>query len=315
MEKQEYPEYSSAGGPRGGPGQIGFSVQGPPPPSYAAHANQARPPYSYGPNQARPPPHTYGPNHARPPYDAYGPNHARPPYDAYGPNHARPPHGAYGQPEHASPHYDVYGASHQAHGNHARPPPPNMCGNSHPHPNQARPLPHSAYGQPEHARPPNVHGNNLAHGNSKPGSINIPLINPLKPQNGFSMAVPPSLKTKLQASGGIETWKTFIQELNEVLSKIPGSVVKGIAGFGLVKLATLGISKKSYGAYQSHVVDKGMDLVERYNCDKFSAMGLVVHLNVADSEAKSACNDCSKQEKACKHAEDAQTLVLSVNYT
>ncbi|KAJ2851053.1 hypothetical protein IWW36_001400 [Coemansia brasiliensis] len=337
LERSNVDESSRAAGVQ--PGQIGFSVpQQAPPPSYDAygssqarppydaygtnqtHANQARPYYdAYGANQAhsnqsRPPPHSmYGNNyeaHANqarpPPHNMYGNSQARPPYDAYGAN----------QEAHANqarPHYDVYGAN-QAYPNQARPPAHNLYVNSHgAHANQARPPPHSPHGASHEA-----HANQMRpppHSASDTQPISIPLVNPLKPQNGFSMAVPPRLKAKLQAAKeGLLTWDTFMQELNEVMSKIPGSMVKGIAGFGLVRLATLGISSKSYGMYENHVVDKGMDVVEKYNCDKFAALGISVSLRAVDSDAaKSKCNDCSKHDRACKHVENAKTLVLIVN--
>ncbi|KAJ2851052.1 hypothetical protein IWW36_001399 [Coemansia brasiliensis] len=159
--------------------------------------------------------------------------------------------------------------------------------------------------------------------------ISIPLVNPLKPQNGFSMAVPPHLATMLRTDEGTRAWQKFMEELNEIMHKIPGSVAKGVAGFWLFNLATLGMAYRSCGMYENHVVDQAMHLVERYNCYQFASLGINVSLKTADYEgafgnSRDGYDGCSRHgrredarhhDPSCQHAGPEKTFVLIVNHT
>ncbi|KAJ2448104.1 hypothetical protein EV183_005592, partial [Coemansia sp. RSA 2336] len=109
----------------------------------------------------------------------------------------------------------------------------------------------------------------------------IPLVNPHRPQNGFSKAIPPHLPPE-----HAPIWLKFIEELNETLAKLPGTVTKELAGFWLFNVATLGMAWRSCGLYENRVVDQAMCLVEKYNCSVFADMNVSVSLKITDLGCK-----------------------------
>ncbi|KAJ2701053.1 hypothetical protein H4R19_005435 [Coemansia spiralis] len=52
------------------------------------------------------------------------------------------------------------------------------------------------------------------------------------------------------------------------------------ADFWLVSLVTLGLSRQACDRYEARVLDRAMELVERYNRAEFAAWGIVARLHV-----------------------------------
>ncbi|KAJ1777429.1 hypothetical protein LPJ62_006550 [Coemansia sp. RSA 2167] len=128
--------------------------------------------------------------------------------------------------------------------------------------------------------------------------IHLTLINPQRPNSGFSLAFPERLRALARSPIDHAKWLQFIQELNSVLAKAPGSVANGFANFWIVKVATLGTATHARNMYSDRVFNNAMELVEMYNQLVFSQSGLVARLKVVTgvtpSNASSGPNDNHK---------------------
>ncbi|KAJ1830979.1 hypothetical protein LPJ70_006808, partial [Coemansia sp. RSA 2708] len=70
--------------------------------------------------------------------------------------------------------------------------------------------------------------------------IRLPLINPMRPQSGFSQAMPERLRALTRRPIEQAKWSVFIEELNTQLKKTPGSLANGVSQYWITKVATLG---------------------------------------------------------------------------
>ncbi|KAJ2526593.1 hypothetical protein GGH20_003440 [Coemansia sp. RSA 1937] len=146
----------------------------------------------------------------------------------------------------------------------------------------------------------NSYQNNSGYNGPAPSteSIHLTLINPQRPNSGFSLAFPERLRALARSPIDHAKWLQFIQELNSVLAKAPGSVANGFANFWIVKVATLGTATHARNMYSDRVFNNAMELVEKYNQLVFSQSGLVARLKVVTgvtpSNASSGPNDNHK---------------------
>ncbi|KAJ1854029.1 hypothetical protein LPJ76_004363 [Coemansia sp. RSA 638] len=130
--------------------------------------------------------------------------------------------------------------------------------------------------------------------------IHLTLINPQRPNSGFSSAFPERLRALARSPIDQTKWLQFIQELNSVLAKAPGSVANGFADFWIVKLATLGTATHARNMYSDRVFNNAMELVEKYNQLVFAQPGLAARLKVVTNTAStsSSCNSNGGHKKA-----------------
>ncbi|KAJ1774494.1 hypothetical protein LPJ67_006821, partial [Coemansia sp. RSA 1938] len=128
----------------------------------------------------------------------------------------------------------------------------------------------------------NSYQNNSGYNGPAPSTepIHLTLINPQRPNSGFSSAFPERLRALARSPIDHAKWLHFIQELNSVLAKAPGSVANGFANFWIVKVATLGTATHARNMYSDRVFNNAMELVEKYNQLVFSQSGLVARLKV-----------------------------------
>ncbi|KAJ1779076.1 hypothetical protein LPJ67_005991, partial [Coemansia sp. RSA 1938] len=128
----------------------------------------------------------------------------------------------------------------------------------------------------------NSYQNNSGYNGPAPSTepIHLTLINPQRPNSGFSLAFPERLRALARSPIDHAKWLQFIQELNSVLAKAPGSVANGFANFWIVKVATLGTATHARNMYSDRVFNNAMELVEKYNQLVFSQSGLVARLKV-----------------------------------
>ncbi|KAJ1832561.1 hypothetical protein LPJ63_003453 [Coemansia sp. RSA 2711] len=131
--------------------------------------------------------------------------------------------------------------------------------------------------------------------------VRLHLINPARPQSGFSMALPERLHTLGSHPVNTQLWREFITKLNEMLARAPGALAQGVTGFWLTQLATLGISTLAQRMYTENVFHRAMEVVETYNLDQFAALGIVARLREVKGEplpemAAAATADCSSEK-------------------
>ncbi|KAJ2257790.1 hypothetical protein GGH98_000586 [Coemansia sp. RSA 454] len=128
----------------------------------------------------------------------------------------------------------------------------------------------------------NSYQNNSGYNGPAPSTepIHLSLINPQRPNSGFSSAFPERLRALARSPIDHAKWLHFIQELNGVLAKAPGSVTNGVTDFWIVRLATLGMSTHARNMYSDRVFNNAMELVEKYNQLLFAQSGLVARLKV-----------------------------------
>ncbi|KAJ2477674.1 hypothetical protein IWW56_004194 [Coemansia sp. RSA 2131] len=136
--------------------------------------------------------------------------------------------------------------------------------------------------------------NNLSNGGPAPLTepIYLSLINPMRPNSGFSSAFPERLRALARGPIDHAKWLQFIQELNSILSKAPGSVTNGVADFWIVRLATLGMATHARNMYSDRVFNNAMELVEKYNQLVFAQSGLAARLKVVSdmTSSNASCN-------------------------
>ncbi|KAJ2267197.1 hypothetical protein GGH14_006121, partial [Coemansia sp. RSA 370] len=110
----------------------------------------------------------------------------------------------------------------------------------------------------------NSYQNNSGYNGPAPSTepIHLTLINPQRPNSGFSLAFPERLRALARSPIDHAKWLQFIQELNSVLAKAPGSVANGFADFWIVRLATLGTATHARNMYSDRVFNNAMELVE-----------------------------------------------------
>ncbi|KAJ2655374.1 hypothetical protein IW148_006075 [Coemansia sp. RSA 1199] len=125
--------------------------------------------------------------------------------------------------------------------------------------------------------------------------IHLSLISPQRPNSGFSLAFPERLRTLARSPIDQAKWSQFIQELNSVLAKAPGSVANGFADFWIVRLATLGTATHARNMYSDRVFNNAMELVEKYNQLVFAQSGLAARLKVV-SDMTSSNASCSSND-------------------
>ncbi|KAJ2405999.1 hypothetical protein J3F80_003776 [Coemansia sp. RSA 2526] len=146
----------------------------------------------------------------------------------------------------------------------------------------------------------NSYQNNSGYNGLPPSTepIHLTLINPQRPNSGFSLAFPERLRALARSPIDHAKWLQFIQELNSVLAKAPGSVANGFANFWIVKVATLGTATHARNMYSDRVFNNAMELVEKYNQLVFAQSGLSARLKVVTgvtpSNASSGPNDNHK---------------------
>ncbi|KAJ2186072.1 hypothetical protein EV181_003515, partial [Coemansia sp. RSA 532] len=75
-------------------------------------------------------------------------------------------------------------------------------------------------------------------------------------------------------------WTQFVQELNGVLAKMPGSLVNNVADFCIINMATLGMVSHVRDMYNDHVFNRAMQVVEKYNRIDFTQFGISARLRV-----------------------------------
>ncbi|KAJ1801531.1 hypothetical protein LPJ59_000205 [Coemansia sp. RSA 2399] len=129
-----------------------------------------------------------------------------------------------------------------------------------------------------------------------PSSISIPLINPKSIPSGFTQSMPEGLYMLARRPNTIkkDKWSEFIRQLNEQLSKAPGSVTQGITDHWIVNLVTLGVAGMTRDMYKSRVQSKSMELVESYNRAEFSEWGIRVLLDAIDTTGDHQLDDSNK---------------------
>ncbi|KAJ2654277.1 hypothetical protein IW148_006400, partial [Coemansia sp. RSA 1199] len=128
----------------------------------------------------------------------------------------------------------------------------------------------------------NNYQDNLSNGEPAPSAepIHLSLINLQRPNSGFSSAFPERLRALARSPIDQTKWLQFIQELNSVLAKAPGSMANGFADFWIVRLATLGTATHARNMYSDRVFNNAMELVEKYNQVVFAQSGLAARLKV-----------------------------------
>ncbi|KAJ2495906.1 hypothetical protein GGH96_006171 [Coemansia sp. RSA 1972] len=143
----------------------------------------------------------------------------------------------------------------------------------------------------------NSYQNNLGYNGPAPSTepIHLTLINPQRPNSGFSSAFPERLRALARSPIDHAKWSQFIQELNSVLAKAPGSVANGFADFWVVRLATLGTATHARNMYSDRVFNNAMELVEKYNQLVFVQSGLSARLKVV-SDISSSSSSCSSND-------------------
>ncbi|KAJ2356796.1 hypothetical protein GGF43_001852, partial [Coemansia sp. RSA 2618] len=158
--------------------------------------------------------------------------------------------------------------------------------------------------------------NNYNNNNNGPVEpIRLSLVNPQRPQNGFTTVVPERLH--MLAHGPIDDtkWSQFIHELNEILAKAPGTVTNGVADFWLVKIATLGTVEHARDMYKDRVFNKATAVVEKYNIGDFAKCGIAVHLKIVHggrSDTSDASCAYGKDKKSEKHHGSAGLATLEL---
>ncbi|KAJ2495700.1 hypothetical protein GGH96_006291 [Coemansia sp. RSA 1972] len=174
----------------------------------------------------------------------------------------------------------------------------------------------------------NSYQNNSSNGGPAPSTkpVHLPLINPQRPNSGFSSAFPERLHALARSPIDQTKWSQFIQELNSVLAKAPGSVANGFADFWIVKVATLGTATHARNMYSDRVFNNAMELVEKSQLI-FTQSGLVARLKVvtgmAPSNASSGSNDGHKnvygkiqerreEKKGHHHENESKSLELVI---
>ncbi|KAJ2287673.1 hypothetical protein IW139_005649 [Coemansia sp. RSA 353] len=143
----------------------------------------------------------------------------------------------------------------------------------------------------------NSYQNNSGYNGPAPSTepIHLTLINPQRPNSGFSSAFPERLRALARSPIDHAKWLQFIQELNSVLAKAPGSVANGFADFWIVRLATLGTATHARNMYSDRVFNNAMELVEKYNQLVFAQSGLSARLKVV-SDISSSSSSCSSND-------------------
>ncbi|KAJ2203631.1 hypothetical protein IW143_005747 [Coemansia sp. RSA 520] len=143
----------------------------------------------------------------------------------------------------------------------------------------------------------NSYQNNSGYNGLPPSteSIHLTLINSQRPNSGFSLAFPERLRALARSPIDHAKWLQFIQELNSVLAKAPGSVANGFADFWIVRLATLGTATHARNMYSDRVFNNAMELVEKYNQLVFAQSGLSARLKVV-SDISSSSSSCSSND-------------------
>ncbi|KAJ2826351.1 hypothetical protein IWW50_002404 [Coemansia erecta] len=141
--------------------------------------------------------------------------------------------------------------------------------------------------QQQQQRPPQYSSNDSSCGasSSPPEPIYLPLINSLRPQNGFSQSIPKRIHTLARRPIDSAKWTQFITELNETLHKVPGTLVKGVTNCWLTNLVTLGIAHRAGEMYKDKVFNNAMEVVEKYNRVEFAQFGIRAQLVVVKDEA------------------------------
>ncbi|KAJ2537973.1 Myosin type-2 heavy chain 1 [Coemansia sp. RSA 1822] len=131
----------------------------------------------------------------------------------------------------------------------------------------------------------NNYQDNLSNGEPAPSAepIHLSLINLQRPNSGFSLAFPERLRALARSPIDQTKWLQFIQELNRVLAKAPGSVANGFADFWIIRLATLGTATHARNMYSDRVFNNAMELVEKYNQLVFAQSGLAARLKLQKS--------------------------------
>ncbi|KAJ2216937.1 hypothetical protein EV179_000972 [Coemansia sp. RSA 487] len=124
-----------------------------------------------------------------------------------------------------------------------------------------------------------------AGGPPPPSSIRLPLINPHSISSGFTISMPEGLYMLARRPNAInkDKWLEFIRQLNEQLTKSPGSLTQGITEHWVINLATLGVAGMARDMYKSRVQTKAMELVECYNRAEFASWGIRVLLDALDT--------------------------------
>ncbi|KAJ2203521.1 hypothetical protein IW145_004019 [Coemansia sp. RSA 521] len=143
----------------------------------------------------------------------------------------------------------------------------------------------------------NSYQNNSGYNGPVPSTepIHLTLINLQHPNSGFSSAFPERLRALARSPIDHAKWLQFIQELNSVLAKAPGSVANGFADFWIVRLATLGTATHARNMYSDRVFNNAMELVEKYNQLVFAQSGLSARLKVV-SDISSSSSSCSSND-------------------
>ncbi|KAJ2359127.1 hypothetical protein GGF43_000293 [Coemansia sp. RSA 2618] len=141
--------------------------------------------------------------------------------------------------------------------------------------------------QQQQQRPPQYNSNDSSCGasSSPPEPIYLPLINSLRPQNGFSQSIPERIHTLARRPIDSAKWTQFITELNETLRKVPGTLAKGATNFWLANVVTLGIAHRAGEMYKDKVFNNAMEVVEKYNRVEFAQFGIRAQLVVVKDEA------------------------------
>lgn len=113
-----------------------------------------------------------------------------------------------------------------------------------------------------------------------PAFFRLYLLNPQDVSSGFSMSPPAAIRSLPQSDQAVATWTDFMRELNQVLSKFPGTVVREIAEFWLFNLVTLGMATHAQNMYKSKIKSRAARLIECYNRAQFANLGIRGHLDV-----------------------------------
>ncbi|KAJ2711271.1 hypothetical protein H4R23_006408, partial [Coemansia sp. Cherry 401B] len=126
-----------------------------------------------------------------------------------------------------------------------------------------------------------LHSSNSGSNAAPAGPIRLRLINPSRPQSGFSQAMPERLHALARRPIDRAKWSDFMKELNDTLAKAPGSFTNGLSKYWITQVATLGVSGLASNLYADRVLNQAMEVVEKYNRAEFAEYGIVAHLRPA----------------------------------
>ncbi|KAJ2745635.1 hypothetical protein GGI20_002018 [Coemansia sp. BCRC 34301] len=127
--------------------------------------------------------------------------------------------------------------------------------------------------------------------------IFLTLLNPRLISSGFTMSMPDGLHRLAPRAVDATKWTAFMQELNDVLHKAPGSVVQEISDFWLVHAVTLGLAWHARNMFQTRIEGKAAAVIERYNRAEFAAWGIRVHFDIVPVVDATASSEAQRRDR------------------